>query len=158
MVYDANNEIGKALGITHSMDHYRILKAKLDEAKIHGSAQEIQDAEVAVANYRKKWADQLSDIALKGKTEWEGLDEKVQAELSKLRIATDTYREDLAKNYTAGFISSLPNAEDILDVEKGLNVEHSVLDTIKDKMKIKQTEVTNEINKINRKEQEKEGK
>lgn len=157
LVYDAHNTIGASLGITHSMDDYRNLKAKLDEARAKGNASDIQKYEIDVAKYQKDWADEISDIALKGESNWNSLDESVRAELSKLRIATDTYRENVARHYTEGYVSSLTDASKILDKQADLTVKHSTLDNIKDKMKIEDAQLTSEINQRRQKEQDKKG-
>lgn len=157
LVYDANNAIGASLGITHSMDVYREYKAGLEEARAKGDADLIQLYETEIASYRKEWADEISNIALKGESNWNSLDESVRAELSKLRIATDTYRENVARHYTEGYVSSLTDASKILDKQADLTVKHSTLDGIKNKMKIEDAQLTSEINQRRQKEQDKKG-
>lgn len=153
------NAFAKELGIKHSMFELRALESKLAAAKNSGDAREIQKAQLEYSQYRNDWADELRNISLLGQSSWNELEstkdgKELMADLSKLRIASDTYRETLKSNSNASYISELDGVSDILDKNKNLNMKHAGLKDIKNAMKIAQTKNTNKINAVRRKDSE----
>lgn len=144
------------IGGTYSMDELRRLQAQITtlSSSPTATADDIAEAEREFSNYKKAWADALANVALQGQRNWNGESEKLRAELSKLRMAADSYRETIARNYNTSYVSGLSGATDILDKEKDLSMKHDALDAIKDKMKIEQIELSKKINEIQQKEED----
>jgi len=154
--YDSTN--ANHLGVTHDMINLRRLKAELDAAKTSGVVADIEKAEVAYSKYRSDWADEIRNISLRGATEWNGLSDGIQADLAGLRMASDKYRETVSRNINAPFMSELADRNDILDKNKSIDVNHSTMKAIKDKMKIEKTQNARKINEARQKEEERKGK
>lgn len=154
--YDSTN--ANHLGVTHDMINLRRLKAELDAARTSGVVSDIEKAEVAYSKYRSDWADEIRNISLRGTTEWNGLSDGIQADLAGLRMASDKYRETVSRNINAPFMSELADRNDILDKNKSIDVNHSTMKAIKDKMKIEKTQNARKINEARQKEEERKGK
>lgn len=120
-------------------------------------SQMISDAETAYTNYLKGWQDEVTNMGLLGTTNWNNLTREQQADLAKLRMATNEYRENVARQINQPYVATLQNARDILDPTKDLRVRDALLDDIKNEMKISQTELQRRINQAKQKEQDKNG-
>ena len=151
----------------------RELKNKIDEIrnmsdtefhKIYGNAADraaaISNAEVTHSKYLKDWQDELSNMALQGTAGWESLTNAQKADLAKLRMATNSYRESVAKQINLPYIAALNGVADILDASKDLSVNHDLLsgDGIKASLKMRQVDIKQKIDKAKLKEEEKKGK
>lgn len=155
---------------SHNMKRMEELNAQLAAAKsgslsritdstgrlITDSHEIILEAERQYSSYLKQWQDELVDMSMLGEIAWESVNEKTRSELAKVRMAGDKYRETLSRNITAPFVASLSETAraELLDKNVSLTVSHEALDSIKDKMKIEQTQISKKINEIRQKEEE----
>lgn len=179
----ADAKISIGLGGAYSIEHLRNLKSAIDAAKstktkkVIGEdnverevnltaaeiAQRISAAETSYSDYLKNWQDALVDESLQGQSAWEDLKKdptklKYIADMSKVRQASDKYRETVSRNLSVPYFAELSGATDIADKEKSLTHDHAMLDTIKDVMKIHKTENERRINEANQRAAEASGK
>lgn len=158
--HKGKSDYDNVFGSTYNMAELEQLEAILQEAKASGSAADIQKAQHDFDGYVKKWQDTLIDQTLIGAADWKRLatgtvaEQKMVAELSKVRMASDKYRETVSRNASESFISGLTDYTDIIDKEKAITHSHATMDTIKDAMKIAQTENARKINEIKQREEE----
>ena len=150
----------------YNMLELRKKKAALDAAKASGDETRIFNAEKDYSSYRKDFAESLSTRTLQGDSNWNSESKELKAELYKLKIATDTYREELGKNITASFITNLGATpadaaaiqSQILDKNVDLSISHVALKDIKDEMKVETTELERKIVELKNEQAKKEGK
>ena len=128
--------------------HLRELSQKLETAKNSGDEKMYAKLQNAYDDYLTKFADAVSNQALKGEASWNGLDKDIRADLSKVRQATDKYRATLSQNINAAFTQGLDDIVEVLDKNIDLNVNHSALKEIKTNIDLQTTENMRLINEI----------
>lgn len=176
--YDLNSSM-TSNGKSYDMMTLRAKKAAVDAAIQSGNSVAIDQANKDFAEYRKNWADELKNIALRGQNNWKSISyqadkknsngvvigkfntEEFFKDLGKIRIASDAYREDLSEHVTMPFMSNLSqqSRDDLVDIKnKDLSIKHDMLDRIKVVVGNEQTDVIKKINEFNKKQEDKSSK